>query len=371
MQDERHRKRCVASRWRTGAVLIAAACVLALRDAAPAGAQPTQGAPGGEATAELASPIGPLAYTPGRGLRLGDTRVTLGGYANVDLTRDEGGPARLGLDDLAVFVIADPTPRFHLFSELEVEDLVEVDDHGRGGTPDHDFIAERLYGDANLTDELTVRVGKFLTPVGRWNVIHAQPLVWTTSRPLATLLPFDSHVTGAMLYGTFFPSAGAVTYSLYGQFVNQLDPVRQPQPADRSAGGRLEFTPGHGASVGASYFAFTDQGDWQHLGGLDTLWQHDPFELMGEFVYEGASASVGDQWGLYLQGVLRVTQRFYLVQRYEHFDQRAPQPEVNLVILGVAYKPTPPMILKAEYLIADHPAVESPPGIKFSFAILF
>ena len=63
--------------------------------------------------------------------------------------------------------------------------------------------------------------------------------------------------------------------------------------------------------------------------------------------------------------------RFYLVGRYEHFDQRPPQPEVNLMVAGVAYKPVPYVVLKAEYLFADHPAEESPPGARASFAILF
>jgi len=271
---------------------------------------------------QLESPVGPLRYTLGRGLQVGNTPFTLGGYSNVNLVRDEGGPAQLKWDDLSFFVIADPSPRFHLFTELEFEDLVEVDDHGHGGTSKNLFTVERLYGDATGSDEINLRVGKFLTPVGRWNVIHAQPLVWTTSRPLVTTLPFDNHVTGAMLFGSFFPAAGMVSYSLYGQFVNQFEPVEQPQPADRGAGARLEYTTPGGLSWGTSFFTFTDRGDWQQLAGLDTLWQRWRFELMGEFAYESAPRDLGSQWGLYLQGVAEIVERFFLVGRYEHFDQR-------------------------------------------------
>jgi hypothetical protein len=196
------------------AVVVSLALGLAPGAPARAGADVSSPATGdGVPVLSVPSPVGPLTYTPGRGARLGDTNLTLGGYSNLNLTRDDGGPALLSLDDLSLFVIWDPHPRIHLFSELEFEDLVQVDDHGRGGTNNWSFNAERLFADVTLTDELSVRVGKFLTPVGRWNVIHAQPLVWTTTRPLATLLPFDPHTTGAMLSGWIAALGGGLSYA--------------------------------------------------------------------------------------------------------------------------------------------------------------
>ena len=242
------------------AIAVVVGLVLGLAPGAPARAGtdvPSPAAGDGAPVLSLPSPVGPLTYTPGRGARLGDTNLTLGGYSNLNLTRDDGGPALLSLDDLSLFVIWDPHPRVHLFSELEFEDLVQVDDHGRGGTNNWSFNAERLFGDVTLTDELSVRVGKFLTPVGRWNVIHAQPLVWTTSRPLATLLPFDPHTTGAMLSGWIPSPGGGLTYAAYGQFADQFDPSVEPQLASRSGGARLEYTAWSGWSVGASYLAFS------------------------------------------------------------------------------------------------------------------
>ncbi len=370
MQKIRHRHSGRRPRIRAAVLLTAATLFFCGFPASGAPQGERAGAPEGF-SCPAPSPFGPLLYTPGRGLQLGDTGLTLGGYGNLNLTRDEGGPAELQLDDLSLFVIAHPTPHLHIFSELEVEDLLRLDDRGRGGSADTRFIAERLYGELLASDALELRVGKFLTPVGRWNVIHAQPLVWTTSRPLATLIPFDSHTTGAMLHGSVFPSSGTVTYAAYGQFVDSLDPVPQPQSMERGAGARLEFTPHRGPSLGASVLSFLDRGEWQHLGGLDALWRQGPLEMMGEFVYVDSTGPLPPQWGLYVQNVMRVTERGYLVQRYEHFDQRPPQPEVNLIILGLAFKPLPYVVLKAEYLLADHPAAESPPGIKSSVAVLF
>ena len=44
---------------------------------------------------------------------------------------------------------------------------------------------------------------------------------------------------------------------------------------------------------------------------------------------------------------------------------------VNLIDPGIAWRPLTFLVLKAEYLIEDHPSQESPPGFKSSVAILF
>jgi len=348
--------------------LLVAVVLLSLASPAPAANEypPASGADGADAPVlSLPTHIGEVRYTPGRGLRVGDTGLTLGGYGALDLTRDDGGPATFTFEDLSLFFIWDPTKRLHLFSEL---DVVEQDEPS---VARRTFQTERLYGDLAAFDWLNLRVGKFLTPVGRWNLIHARPLVWTTSRPLVTELPFDRFTTGAMLFGSRFPGTGTLTYSLYGQFTDQFDAEPEPQAVDRSVGGRLEYASLGGWSVGGSYLSFTDAGRWRHLTGLDTLWQRGPLELMGEFAVQEPARGAGRQWGLYLQPVAEVLPKVYLVGRYEYFDQPAPEPAVNIGVLGLAYKPRPFIVLKGEYLFADHRAEESPPGVKTSFTVLF
>ena len=330
----------------------------------------------------LPTPIGDVGYTPGRGLRVGDTRLTLAGYGAVDLVHEEGGPTTLRVESLDLFVIWDPLARVHLFSEIDTIDQEDPHEERRN------FLTDRLFGDFAGYDWLNLRVGKFLTPVGRWNQIHARPLVWTTSRPLATELPFDPYVTGAMLFGSRFPRTGTLTYSLYGQFTNNFDVEPPPQAQDRAVGGRLEYASLGGWSVAGSYLAFTalpgareaperggaaagDEGGWRHLAGLDTLWQRGPLELMGEFAFQEPARGPGRQWGLYLQAVEEVVRRVYLIQRYEYYDHPAPEPVVNIGVLGLAYKPWPFVVLKGEYLFADRRAEESPPGVKTSFTVLF
>lgn len=316
-----------------------------------------------------ASPLGDVTYTAGRGLRIGDTGLTLGGYSNVTLIRDEGERGELSLDDVSLFVIADPFPHLHLFSEIEYEDPLDIDTRGHVGSSDDVLSVERLYADVNIADALNVRTGIFLTPVGRWNVIHAAPLVWTTSRPLSTLKPFDEDLTGVMLFGSVFPRHGTVTYYLYDQFAGPIEGNPSFDPADHSVGARLELTGDSSWSIGASFLAARREGSWRELGGLDFLWSHRRVELMSELVIADGGDS-GAEWGGYLQAAIAITPRLALVERYEYYDALSA-PGVNLIALGLAYRPFPAVVLKAEYLIADRRAPDAEPGVKASIATLF
>jgi hypothetical protein len=314
--------------------------------------------------------IGDVRYTPGRGLTVGDTKLTLGGYSETTVTRNEGDRAHFRLDDVSLFVIFDPHPRFHIFSELEYADIVDLDDHGHIESPDESLSVERLYADIDISDALTLRAGIFLTPVGRWNVIHAAPLVWTTSRPISTDRPFDPDMTGVMLTGTFFPSAGTLTYSVFDQFEEPIEGDPDFDPADHSLGGRLQYDADHGWSVGTSYLAARRHGNWRHLGGLDFLWSRRPFEVMSEAVVEAGEGGA-PQWGFYVQPVFALTERLALVGRYEHYAAPGPPPQVNVMTFGASFRLLQTVVLKAEYQVVDRHTDVAPAGFRASIAVLF
>lgn len=356
----------------TGALGVLA-LVLVLAPALPAGAadQDVPMAPVEASEEPLVSwptRIGAVRYVPGRGLQVGDTGLTLGGYTNVALYRDEGEPPRASLQDLSLFVIYEPLPRLRFFSELEYADA--IDDQGEEDTRGDSATVERLYLDVGVSDALTVRGGIFLTPVGRWNVIHAAPLVWTTSRPLTTYRLFDTNVTGLMASGSIFPAAGTLTYSVFDQFAGPIEGNPDFEPADHSVGARLQYDADGGWSVGASYVAALRDGDWRHLGGLDALWSRRPLEVMGEAVLQ-AGPGGAPEWGFYVQPVLSVHERVALVARYEHFDASGPPPQVNIMTAGVLLRLLPTVVFKTEYQFVDRHTAIAPAGFRASIAVLF
>lgn len=312
------------------------------------------------------SPLGDVTYAPSRGLHVRNLGLTLGGYSNAIFGRNEGEGATLELDAVSLFMIVDPTPRLHVFSEIEYADSVVI-----GGDERHDeaLTVERLYADVRVDDAMNVRAGIFLTPVGRWNVMHAAPLVWTTSRPLTTET-FDPNLTGFMFFGSVFPKGRALTYYVFDQFAPPIEGNPEFDPADHSVGGRLELGLGPAWSIGTSYLAARRRGDWRQLAGLDLLWTGALVEVMGEATIADGGGG-GLEWGGYLQAVRTVTERLSLVGRYEHFAAATPRPSTDLMSLGLAFCPVPGVILKTEYLIAARAAPQTEPGFKASIAALF
>jgi len=319
------------------------------------------------------TPLGRLSYQAGRGLRVGETGLVVGGFATSEIERVEGDRSSGGIDSVNFLAFIDPTPYLHLFTELEVGQLALLESDHEGVHADPKFEIKRLYLDFGASDTLKVRFGKFLTPIGRWNTIRIEPLLWTTSDPLIVEEVFDKTATGAMLHGSVFPSGGALSYSLYGTFVDPLNVPPDEHPARRNAGAHLEWASLKGWTLGASYFASQRRhGGWNHLGGADLLWQpHQRVEVSGEALFGEGSREDGTLWGLYAQTVVETVRTLYLVGRYERFAPPGAGRDVNLFDLGIAWVPVPYLRLKADYLIADHRDKRAEPGLYMSFSILF
>jgi hypothetical protein len=367
----RHERPGPTSRTAAGAALLAALVVLAV-GAAVAGEPPAANLDGAD-TLGVDSPIGRIDYYPGRGLRLGDTRITLGGFTKAEAELLEGGDNRGGLEGANFFLFFDPLPFVHAFSELETGTLVGAQTGQEGVRTRLALGVERAYGDFGASNAATLRFGKFLTPVGRWNTILAEPLTWTTSTPLIVEDVFDESTTGAMLWGSVFPKGGALSYSLYGAFLDPLDPDPDAPPAKHTAGAYLDWTSLDGWAVGASYFASqSPTGGWHQLGGVDGLWRPNArVELSGESVFGEGSREGGALWGLYAQVVVETIDTLYAVGRYERFDPPDDGRSVDLFDVGLTWVPVYYLRLKADYSFVDHSDVFTAPGFRASFSILF
>ena len=317
--------------------------------------------------------LGRFSYHTGRGLRLGKTGLTVGGFAIAEMEHLENGQRHGGIEGMNFLISFDPVPFAHLFTDLGVGSLAEVERGRRGIHSNPSLELERLYFDLGSRDDLRLRFGKFRTPIGRWNLTPREPLLWTTSAPLLVEEVFDETTTGAMLHGSVFPQGGALSYSLYGAFLPPLEAQSDEHPVRRSAGAHLEWASLKGWTLGASYFASQRRnGQWNHLGGADLLWfPHQRVELSGEIVFGEGSIADGTTWGMYAQGVVETLPTLYLVGRYERFRPPGGGHEINLFDLGFAWVPVPYLRFKADYLIADHLNEISSPGLRMSLSLLF
>lgn len=335
--------------FRLPALFLALALLLPLP---PAGAEPAPG------------------YQLGRGFPLGDTGIRLGGYASVEVDAPRSGPWSFDVGDLSLFITWEHG-RWRYFSETEIGDALTAGEHQGLGTRDAHFELERLYLDYLFDDALSVRFGKFLTPIGRWNLLHASPLVWTTTRPVATESLFSKRATGLMLHGGLPLAERNLDYAVYADLADALDPHRADNPFESAYGAHLLYSVADNLEVGLSYANYklnNSPENRYNLAGAEAFWSWRKFEVNGEWVFRAGGPK--DLWQGYVQGVAPLVSHWYAVGRYEYFQQEQG-PTGQLGVFGLAFRPIPPLVWKVEYRLGTHNESAAPDGLYGSFAVLF
>ena len=229
-----------------------------------------------EVPPETAAP----GYEFGRGLRLGASGFTLGGYVTGEYRRNDGGDEQLKSSHASVFVWWEGLSRVKLFAEIDLLNAVGPTQDALateyGKAPDQRRVSlERLYGDYLFNDAISLRLGKFLTPVGRWNQVHAAPLVWTTSAPMVTETLFPRSVTGLSLGGNLPLWGRSLGYSVYASDGREWRTDQRVDPFTRVLGGRLVLPLGDNLQLGlsaANYQLWSRNGEPQQLRGVDLYW---------------------------------------------------------------------------------------------------
>ena len=299
-----------------------------------------------------------LPNPAGRGFPIGSTGLTLGGYVTGE-AEDLDGERHYSQLEGNLFVFYEPVRYFRLFADLELAtDTVGL---------------ERGHADLTVSDALNLRLGKFLTPIGRWNQAHIEPLTWTTSEPVLIETVFDDTVSGASFYGSVFPGGGALSYTAYASLVEPIAVDEDEGFAEDSAGARLEWASLGGWSAGLSYYASRPPGSrWHHLGGADVLWQpHRRVEISGEALAGEGSRSSGAVYGAYAQAAVETFRSLYLVGRAERLSLSEELPTAKFGTLGLVWQPLPSVRLKADYLFTDEAGEFAGPGLRMSLSYLF
>jgi hypothetical protein len=313
-------------------------------------------------------------YQLGEGLRLADSGFTLGGYATITNDNPRHAPSRTALDNTSLFVWWEGEGRWKFFSEIDYENVLSTRTATQAA--DKRYLAlERLYFDYAYSDNTNVRIGKFLTPIGRWNLIHATPLVWTTSRPLITTVSFPGNVTGVMVNGSLPGLGTGVEYSVYGSAGEEIRANPVLDPFNEVIGGHLSVPLSEDGQLGFSYAAFEQKktrGEQKQLAGVDFVWSRHRYEISGEGIYRFSdNGSTWDEKGVFLQLVAPLSERLYAVGRYEVFRKARELVSTRLWVAGLNYRISRALVLKAEWVGSKDNQIDAPEGFMSSLSILF
>jgi hypothetical protein len=328
------------------------------------------------ATASCADdgPLSDIDYRLGNGLRVPALGLTLGGYATAGYQKLRGVPGRAALDDLSLSAWWEGAGRWKVFSEFDYENTLssrtaQADDEDR-------YLAlERFYVDYAINELATLRAGKFLTPIGRWNLIHASPLVWTTSRPLVTTVAFPTNVTGLMVSGTVQVAASAIDYSVYGSNGDEVRPNPALDTFHEAIGLRVVAPISADGQLGFSYVSFEQARSAdvrKELYGFDVLWTRNRFEVSAEAVYRVLrEPGTRNEGGGFVQVVAPVAERLFAVGRYETYRMSQQTASTTLWVAGLSYRPNSAVVLKAEWVGSRHNDIGAAEGFLSSISVLF
>ena len=334
------------------------------------------------------------AYHWGRGLKVPSADLNLGGYINIAYEQHESKQDIIELDDLSLFISWSPHSQVRFFAELEMESLISTDGIANFS---ESFSLERLYVDFLATESFSIRFGQFLTPVGRWNTTHAAPLVWTTSRPIATESHFfPSRSNGLMLTKQFVVNDHDLDISVYFDDSADLD-VRKIENTfknkhtkheidhevafEYAIGTHIIYEPISLFKTSFSYLAFKKHADEKlstnHLLGLDLFWQDDGYEMQMELAYRTAADEQGSETSTYIQGIVPITYNMFAVGRYEFINgtHQLSSGSINgtthVGVPALAWRPYSPLVLKAEYRFGNNNKEIAPSGFFTSVSMLF
>ncbi|ROH88293.1 hypothetical protein ED236_02175 [Pseudomethylobacillus aquaticus] len=295
----------------------------------------------------------------------------LGGYSSVQANLHPGGRAEASLEELSLLISWSGDSRWKFFSEIEIEQPVRWES-GKGLT-DQDSVldVERLYFDYNINETFNLRAGRYLTPVGRWNLIHAAPLVWTTTRPLATRELFPVALNGLMLFGAVPFETRVLEYTVFAEALKDQQVDRDELEYRNTAGGRLNLTGRTEFGLSALEFNESTAGNQRYrLMGVDFLSRYAGWEISGELFQRWLTSGGDGGSGGYLQAVAPIAPRWFAVGRLENY-KRAGDGSSDRWLIGAAWKVAPSRIVKVEYVGGDEERPDSPKGLLASFAILF
>jgi hypothetical protein len=309
-------------------------------------------------------------YQLGRGLVVSDW-LTVGSYFSTEYKKTDHQDEFL-VDDLALLLYGEAGGRFSYMLELESVEPFIADFENDASSTNFPPTIERLYVDYKFSDQVAVRMGKQITPVGYWNLQPINVLRETTSNPLYSKDVFPKFLTGVDVYG-FAPFGQDLSYHVYLQNSRDMDENNINLKIDSHYGVALEQVLPRGWKLGGSYgqYGETTHVDTRYLQ-LNSRYDTYRFSFITEAAISIAEDPAGSEYkakSLYAQAEFRFTPQHALIGRaeYQH-DRLVPGRAQRIGILGYSYRPVYPVSLKVEHQWHDDAGMN---GLMASFSVLF
>jgi len=324
-----------------------------------------------------------LGYELGDGFRSGD--FYLSGYTTIEIIDRFNVPKRLDLDDLSLFAGANINRAVNPFAEVELSKQTLIRE---GGNPvNGDVIVERFYNDVTVSESDTLRIGKMLAPIGKWNQIHATPLVPTITRPYTTALGFDAYTSG-INWIKEEEDNGKLDFQIYGEPGVELfkRPASQSiRSFSHTLGANISIPLGLLDSAGLSFQhgEYVETGEIYTLVGVDVEESFNDLKFQSEAITARFSGTVlsgslprlhDTEAGIFVLADYSLTPKWHTILEGEYYQDHTVDEPSRSTSINIAYKYKPSTVWKLEYIHQAGVSASFAPistGFKASFATLF
>ncbi|PKM10818.1 MAG: hypothetical protein CVV13_11595 [Gammaproteobacteria bacterium HGW-Gammaproteobacteria-3] len=246
---------------------------------------------------------------------------------------------------------------------------VEYDDPGRRRDPTFDRQSEsRLmlaWANYHYSDELNIRVGRFVTPHGIINIEHFPAVLLSPEQPLFLRTPlfeqdiiFSNFTDGAQFHGQTsfgFGNTGKFQYTAYvGN--NELSSTKHIYGTRLAyTFGESGFTLGGNFSKGERRNEPAAPGTPNNLGqnytvlGVDALYDKGSFLVKSEYYKTMEDNGARNREAYYIQPAWRITPQWTAFYRYDFLDDGNNFGDVEEHVAGLNYLPYTNIRLRAFY----------------------
>ncbi|MBE9503637.1 MAG: hypothetical protein IME96_05630 [Proteobacteria bacterium] len=290
---------------------------------------------------------------------------TLSGYADSEYIIDDRGGKSDGfkIHHLSLFFKKKISDKWKLFSELEYEYAPKFE----SGVAQGKIFVEVFTIDYNYNHYINIRAGRYLTPVGIWNVEHYPPFVSTQERPQHIRKIFPQISDGLQFFGTVNLGKIVTDYIAFisngsDDLVNGISDSGSGDDNDNKAvGGRLKFKFPllSTTELGISGYREKDNFDAEvNASGLDLSLQWKRLKFQAEYAagsYDVATGTDYDRKGYYGQLSYGIAD-LDLIYRYDWYDADDTVAKGDKTINSVAlnYHFTPSVVGKVEHHVNDY-----------------
>ena len=309
-------------------------------------------------------------YELGNGVQVASLPIYIGGYISVDY-RNKQNENRYRIDDLAMLSYGN-YKKFSYMAELEYRNLYTktYKNNDTNITRDQKLHIERLYTDYNYNEHYSLRIGKYNSPVGFWNLLPVNVLQATTSDPAIIHLIFPEFTTGLNVAYSNIQSS-EIKIDVMIQHNKDFDDNYNNYIIDEHyAVGFTYEKDNYALKINAGHFSQISDTVFKNLNYalIGAKYDTNRYQITTELGYQSSQTKTTRPYASYVQGLYRITAKHHAIIRAEAYKDNVTNIKDNIAIFGYTYRPLYPLALKAEYQLHS---LHKEDNLLFSFSVMF